>query len=146
MEKELTAFLENEQIKKVGHNIKYDLEVFHRAGVHPKGIHFDTMLAAYVLNAGVREYSLDALSFSEFGYQKIPISALIGKGTAEISMADVPLEKIAPYACEDADFTPATVHCPKKATRGHRTFEGTRHARTPPSRTADGDGRGGNPS
>ena len=103
--KELTAFLENEQIKKVGHNIKYDLEVFHRAGVHPKGIHFDTMLAAYVLNAGVREYSLDALSFSEFGYQKIPISALIGKGTAEISMADVPLEKIAPYACEDADFT-----------------------------------------
>lgn len=108
--KRLAEVLENEKVKKVGHNIKYDIEVFHRAGVRPEGFVCDTMLAAYLLNAGSREYGLDALSLSEFGHQKIPITSLIGKGPVQSSMADVPLEKIAPYACEDADFTLRLYH------------------------------------
>ncbi len=63
------------------------------------------MLAAYLLNADSRGYSLDALSFSELGIEKIPIDSLIGKGKQQISMADVPIETLSTYACEDADMT-----------------------------------------
>lgn len=102
--KELKTILEDPSIKKCGHNIKYDIEVMHRVGTSIRGVDFDTMLAAYVINPGTRSYGLDALAFSEFGYQKIPITSLIGTGKNQRSMADVPLGEIAPYACEDADF------------------------------------------
>lgn len=76
------------------------------AGMPLSGLACDTMLAAYVLNPGIREYSLDALALSEFGYTKISIESLIGpKGKDQKSMKDVALEDIAQYACEDAWMT-----------------------------------------
>ncbi len=101
----IESLLKDEAVGKVGHHLKYDIEVLLAHGIAVRGIRFDTLLAAYVLNPGQREYGLDALSFSEFGHQKIPISSLIGTGKNQRSMADVPLSEIAPYACEDADFT-----------------------------------------
>lgn len=102
----LQKILENPQTKKIGHNSKYDLEALINEGIYTKGLFFDTMIAAYLLNPGVRGYGLDDLSFAEFGYQKIPIEALIGiKKEEQITMDKVPFEKISEYACEDADFT-----------------------------------------
>ncbi|MBI4239410.1 DNA polymerase I [Candidatus Uhrbacteria bacterium] len=103
--KEIQAILEDTAIHKVGHNIKYDCEVLQSEGIYLGGIVCDTMLAAYILNPGVRDYSLDSLSLTEFGYQKIPITDLIGKGKSQISMFDVPDAQMYEYACEDADFT-----------------------------------------
>lgn len=101
----LKFFLENPEQKKTGHNIKYDLHVFKNAGIELAGIEMDTMIGAYILNPGGRAYGLDALSFQEFGYQKIPIESLIGKGKQQISMSAVPLNALSEYACEDADYT-----------------------------------------
>lgn len=101
----LKKILEDGSIGKVGHNSKYDCEALRSADISVQGLICDTMLAAYVLNPGVREYSLDTLTFTEFGYQKIPITSLIGEGKEQRSMADVPLSEVGPYACEDADFT-----------------------------------------
>ncbi|MDO8490130.1 MAG: DNA polymerase I [bacterium] len=103
--KELKKLLEDPTIAKVGHNIKYDIEVMHRVDVALSGVVFDSMIAAYIINPGTREYGLDALAFAEFGYQKIPITSLIGAGKNQKSMAEVALADISPYACEDADFT-----------------------------------------
>lgn len=104
--KELKSILADAKIKKVGHNIKYDYEVFKQHGIELAGISFDSMIAAYLLNPGSRGYSLDALAFSEFGHQMIPITDLIGpKGKKQLSMRDVPVEQVAEYAAEDADFT-----------------------------------------
>ncbi|MDP2656345.1 MAG: DNA polymerase I [bacterium] len=104
--KKIITVLQDEDIKKIGHNIKYDIESLAQGDIALKGIYFDTMIAAYLLNSGVRTYGLDILAFSEFGHQKIPTTDLIGEKTAtQITMDKVPLEKIAPYACEDADFT-----------------------------------------
>lgn len=100
----IKEILERGTIKKTGHNIKYDLHVLANADIDLAGIAFDTMVGAYLLNPGSRGYGLDALSFNEFGHQKISIESLIGKGKKQLSMADVPLEKISEYACEDADF------------------------------------------
>ncbi len=102
----LRDFLTNPAIQKIGHNAKYDMEVLAGATMPLSGLACDTMLAAYVLNPGIREYNLDALALSEFGYTKISIESLIGpKGKDQKSMKDIALEDIAPYACEDAWMT-----------------------------------------
>lgn len=103
---ELKTIFENEKIKKIGHNLKFDLEVINRyLKTKIKGLFFDTMIASYVLNPGHRQHSLDTLAFVEFGYQMQPIEELIGKGKGQINMSEVDLEKISWYAGEDADLT-----------------------------------------
>lgn len=101
---ELKQILESDRVK-IGHNIKYDHVVLRGAGVSLGGEWFDTMIASYLLNAGTRQHGLDALAFTEFGYQMQPIEDLIGKGKNQISMADVPVEKVSWYSCEDVDMT-----------------------------------------
>lgn len=91
--------------KKTGHNIKYDYLVLKGAGIELGALHFDTMIASYLLNAGTRQHSLDTLAFNELGYQMQPIEDLIGKGKKAITMDQVPLEQVSWYACEDADMT-----------------------------------------
>ena len=109
--KRIKELLEDGALKKTGHNIKYDLHVLRNAGIALNGIDFDSMVGAYVLNPGGRSYSLDTLSFNEFGYQKISIESLIGTGKKQTSMADVDVERVAPYASEDADFAWRLYEC-----------------------------------
>ncbi|MBI3316432.1 MAG: DNA polymerase I [Candidatus Omnitrophica bacterium] len=113
----IQPLLENENIKKCGQNIKYDWIVMRRAGVEIRGIDFDTMVASYLLNPLKLNHNLDDISLEYLGVRKIPTSALIGSGKnsakkrsgsaansgGQITMAEVPLEKIAEYAAEDAD-------------------------------------------
>lgn len=103
--KRLIKLLEQKSLKKIGHNIKYDTLVLENEGIKVAGIYFDTMIASYLLNAGSRQYSLDALAFAEFGYQMQPITDLIGTGKTQITMDQVPVEKVSWYASEDADVT-----------------------------------------
>ncbi|MBU1036870.1 DNA polymerase I [Patescibacteria group bacterium] len=104
--KQLKPILENTQVKKIGHNLKYDFEILLNYGIEIKGIEFDSMIAAYLLASNERNLSLDDLVFSELGYQMQPIKELIGpKGKSQLSMAEVELNKLSWYACEDADFT-----------------------------------------
>ncbi len=93
------------KVKKVGHNIKYDLIVLEQNGFIVNNPSFDTMIAAYLINSATRAYSLDTLAFNEFGYQMQPIEELIGKGKNQITMDQVDVEKVSWYAAEDADFT-----------------------------------------
>ncbi len=104
--KKLQPILANPEIKKVGHNIKYDYEMLMMNGIKLAGLECDTMLAAYLLTSGNRNLDLDSLVFAEVGHQMQPIEDLIGpKGKNQLNMADVPLAKVSWYACEDADFT-----------------------------------------
>ncbi len=106
----LRSILENKSIIKSGQNVKYDQLVLSRAGVEVKGVDFDTMVASYVVNPSLRQHNLDALALAYFNYQKIPTKDLIGAGTKQISMAEVPVEEVSRYACEDADFTQRLRH------------------------------------
>lgn len=103
IQKILSPILENENIAKYGQNIKYDLIVFKRHGIDLLGIRFDTMIASYLINPLKLNHNLDDISFEYLGVKKIDIKSLIGSGKKEISMAEVGLEKISEYACEDAD-------------------------------------------
>ena len=97
--------LENPNIIIIGHNIKYDFIVLKRFGINLQAKLFDTMIAAYLLNPGTRNFNLDGLTFTEFGFRKTPITNLIGEGRGQISMAEAPVEKVSDYCCEDADYT-----------------------------------------
>lgn len=101
----LKPVLENANIKKSGHNIKYEMLVLSRHGIELRGVYFDTMVASFLLHPTLRQHNLDALALEHLDYVKIPTSDLIGKGKKQLSIADVPVKKVAKYACEDADIT-----------------------------------------
>ena len=99
----LRPLLENPKIKKIGQNLKYDYAVLKNYDIELKGIDFDTMVASYLLNPTRRRHSLDELAVQFLSYQMTPITELIGSGEAQLTMDKVELEKIARYACADAD-------------------------------------------
>lgn len=101
----LKPFYENENILKVGQNIKYDYIVLKNYGIEVKGKMFDTMVAHYLLQPEVR-HNMDLLAEIYLKYKTIHIDELIGpKGKNQKTMRDVPLGIISEYACEDADVT-----------------------------------------
>ena len=89
---------------KTGQNIKYDALILKQHGITVQGLEFDTMIAAHLLNPAARSYKLDILSLEYLNYEMVPIEDLIGKGRNQITMDQVPLEKAAFYAVEDADI------------------------------------------
>ena len=97
-------FFENEQITKVGQNLKYDLKVLQNYGVEVRGALFDTMIAHYLLNPDMR-HNMDVLSETYLNYTPIVIESLIGKGKAQRSMRTVAIDQLKEYAVEDADVT-----------------------------------------
>ena len=101
---EFQDLFENEQIGKVGQNIKYDAIMLKWYGVEVRGLYFDTMIAHYLLEPELR-HGMDYLAETYLKYQPVSIETLIGKGKNQLSMRDVPVEKVAEYAAEDADVT-----------------------------------------
>ena len=101
----LRKVLENENITKIGHNIKYDLVVLENAGVSVKGTLHDTLIAAWLIDASRSGYSMDAVALGTLGYECISIKELIGIGKSQITFNEVPLVDACPYASEDVDIT-----------------------------------------
>jgi DNA polymerase I len=100
---DLAGPLGDDRIEKTGHNLKFDIGVLRWNGVEVRGPLFDTMLAHYLVDPDHR-HGLDALAGSLLGYTPIPITALIGQDPkTQINMRDVPVERVAEYAAEDAD-------------------------------------------
>jgi DNA polymerase-1 len=102
----LRPILEDANVAKVNQNIKYDLLVLRGHGVQVRGVSGDPMVADYLLHAGERSHSLEELARRYLNHRVIPITDLIGKKsrkTPQISMEQVPTERVAVYAGEDAD-------------------------------------------
>ena len=101
----LRPLIENENICKVGQNIKYDLTVLGNYGIEMKGKLFDTMIAHYVLQPELY-HGMDYLAEIYLNYETIKITELIGeKGKNQKNMRDLSPIQICDYACEDADIT-----------------------------------------
>ncbi len=101
---EFRTLLENDQIIKIGQNLKYDIQVMKNYGVEVKGRMFDTMLAHYLIDPDTR-HKMDAISETYLNYTPIPIEDLIGKGKSQKSMRDIEVDRVVEYAGEDADIT-----------------------------------------
>lgn len=98
-------FFNDENVEKIGQNMKYDITVLEKYGVEVAEPTFDTMLAHYLLQPDMR-HNMDLLAETYLNYKTISITELIGKkGKNQGNMRDVAPERIAEYAAEDADIT-----------------------------------------
>lgn len=101
----LKPILEDEQIHKVGQNIKYDQSVLARAGIQLRGVVFDTMLESYVINSTATRHDMDSLALKYLQHQCIKFEDVAGKGAKQLTFNQIDLAIAAPYAAEDADIT-----------------------------------------
>ncbi|MEP7167894.1 MAG: DNA polymerase I [Bacteroidota bacterium] len=102
---EFKNVLENENIDKIGQNLKYDMAVMKWYDIEVKGKLFDTMIAHFLIQPDMR-HNMDVMAENYLNYAPVSIETLIGKkGKDQLSMRDVPVEKISEYAAEDADIT-----------------------------------------
>ena len=95
---------EDERIAKIGQNIKFDLMVLRRLGIAIRGRKYDTMILHYLLDPESR-HNMNALSERYLNYKPIEIESLIGKGSKQLTMDLVNIERVKEYAAEDADVT-----------------------------------------
>lgn len=99
----LRPFFDDPKARRAAQNAKYDWHVFHKFGIPVRDISDDTMVAAFLSDPD-RPKNLDALAASRLGIEKIPTESLIGpRGKDQKSMADLPVEQVGVYCCEDAD-------------------------------------------
>jgi DNA polymerase-1 len=103
--RKLEPIFKNKDIKKCGHNLKFDTRILQNKGLEVNGLYFDTMIASYLLNPDNRQHNLDAVVFNQLSFEKINHEELLGSGKNKINFADTPIEKMFVYSCEDADFT-----------------------------------------
>ncbi|WP_430973007.1 DNA polymerase I [Sunxiuqinia rutila] len=102
---EFRLVFEDENVRKIGQNIKYDILMLKHYGVEVRGPLYDTMIAHYLIQPELR-HNLDYLCETYLGYQKVETESLIGKkGKKQQTMRQVPVDKLKDYACEDADLT-----------------------------------------
>ena len=101
----LRVILESEDIKKIGQNLKYEYIVLHNCGIELKGIYFDTMLAAHLLDSSRISYKLDDLARVYLSHNMVSYKEVTGSGKSKIGFDEVEINKAKYYACEDADIT-----------------------------------------
>ncbi|MDP2811737.1 MAG: DNA polymerase I [Rhodocyclaceae bacterium] len=100
----LKPWLESDRHPKLGQHLKYDRHVFANHGIALRGICDDTLLESYVLESD-KSHDLGALASRHLGLATISYDEVTGKGANRISFAEVPVERAAEYAAEDADVT-----------------------------------------
>lgn len=98
----LKPVLENETIKKIGHNLKYEYMILKEKGVILKGMHFDTMLAAYLEDSNRSHYNLEGLVMAHFQVEKTDYKSMMGKRKSILELEEKELED---YTFSDGEFT-----------------------------------------
>ena len=101
----LKPLFENASIAKLGHNLKYDMEVLARYDIRVEGRLLDTMLMSYVLNSTSNRHDMDSLALAHLGHTTTSFEDVAGKGVKQLTFNQVALEEAVPYACEDVDVT-----------------------------------------
>jgi DNA polymerase I len=102
----LKPLLEDPERGKIGHHLKYDAHVLANHHIELAGMRFDTMLESYVLNSvATRNHDMDSTAACYLGIQTIKFEDIAGKGVKQLTFNQVPVDKAAEYAAEDADVT-----------------------------------------
>ncbi len=101
----LRPVLENTAIAKVGHHMKYDMNVLANYGVTLANVEFDSMMESYVFNSTATRHDMDSVAAKYLGYETIHYEDVAGKGAKQIGFNQVAIEDASPYAAEDADIS-----------------------------------------
>ena len=100
----LRPLLEDETVRKEGHDLKFDAIVLARHGVTLRGLDTDTMLASYLVDATRSEHRLEDLALEHTSYKALTEEDVCGRGVKALSLADLPVEAAVDYAGERADL------------------------------------------
>ena len=103
--RQLKPLLEDDALKKVGQNLKYDMSVLAQYDIELRGIEYDTMLESYVFNSVATRHDMDSLALKYLGHKCISFEEIAGKGAKQLTFNQIGLDEAAPYAAEDADVT-----------------------------------------
>jgi DNA polymerase-1 len=101
----LKPILEDPEKPKLGHHLKYDAHVLQNHGIRLAGMRYDTMLESYVWNSVGTRHDMDSAALCYLGRRTITYEDVTGKGAKQIGFSQVPVERAAEYAAEDADVT-----------------------------------------
>ncbi|NRA40394.1 MAG: DNA polymerase I, partial [Planctomycetes bacterium] len=101
---QIKDLLEDPQIGKIAQNAKYDIRVFLKHGIRLQGLIGDPMIASWLLNPARESHGLDFLTRSLLFEEKIPTSQVVDLKAGQ-SMAEIDVQTVATYACEDAQCT-----------------------------------------
>lgn len=102
---QIKPILENDNVRKIGHHLKYDAHIFANHGIHIQGWYFDTMLASYVLNAAATRHGMDDVARVYLSHLTTTFEQIAGKGAKQKTFNQIELEIAAHYAAEDAHVT-----------------------------------------
>ncbi len=108
--KAITPIFENNAIRKIAQNIKFDTMILRQHGIKVKNIYFDTMIASFLINSNSSQHNLDNLAREYLNYKMVSIEEIIGKGKQQKLMTDLFENEVFKYACEDADITMKLMH------------------------------------
>jgi DNA polymerase I len=97
--------LTDPSIHKVAHNAKFDCMILERFGLPVDPVAFDTMIGEWLTDPATKHKGLKDLARHRLGVEMTDILELIGKGKAQVTFAQVPIEIAAPYGAADADMT-----------------------------------------
>ena len=101
----LKGIIENEQITKIGHHIKYDMHILERYGLKFQGTLFDTMIESFLLDPSMNKHDLSSVSLKYLGINPVTYEEVAGKGAKQICFNEVEVERATQYAAEDAHIT-----------------------------------------
>jgi DNA polymerase-1 len=101
----LKPILENPTILKIGQNLKHAYTVFKNHDITLQGIAFDTMLQSYLLDSSSGRHDIDTLALKYLGHKTLSFNEIAGTGANQLLFHQIPVEKAAPYAAEDAEIT-----------------------------------------
>jgi len=102
---QIKPILENPEIKKIGHHLKYDAHIFANHGIELQGWYFDTMLASYVLNSVATRHGMDDVARLYLSHLTTTFEEVAGKGAKQKTFNQIEIETAAHYAAEDAHVT-----------------------------------------
>ena len=101
----LKPLLEDEEIKKIGHHLKFDAHIFARYGIILKGMEFDSMLESYILNSVATRHGMNSVAKYYLHRETTLFEDVAGKGAKQITFNQINIETATSYAAEDADVT-----------------------------------------
>jgi len=100
----LKDLFSNKDIKVIGQNLKYDMNVLYKYNIIFNCQIEDTMILSYIYNSS-RKHDLDSLSDRYLDHVTIKYKDIVGSGTKQKKFSEVAIDEAIPYACEDADLT-----------------------------------------
>ncbi|MBN1601787.1 MAG: DNA polymerase I [Chitinispirillaceae bacterium] len=100
----LKDVFESEKIRKTGHDIKSIIQILKRYEITLRGISFDTMIAAYLLDPGKRDYSIDILCGEWLKKDLPPVLSLLGEGKNKVTRSQLPVKTIADYCAKVSSY------------------------------------------